>query len=81
MLNLLDKKILFYLLETFHLKHFILYPRDLKNPICLIYQDLQAFFTGQRSAVSDVSGNRCESDSISMGPEFNPGPVPYFHGD
>ena len=46
MLNLLDKKILFYLLETFYLKHFILYPRDLKNPICLIFQDLQAFLPG-----------------------------------
>ena len=38
-------------------------------------------FTGQCSAVSNMSGNRWESDCISMGPEFNPGPVPYFRGD
>ena len=36
---------------------------------------------GPRSAVSNVSGNRCESDCISRGREFDPGPVPYFRGD
>ena len=37
--------------------------------------------TGPRSAVGNVSGNRCESDCRSRGREFNPGPVPYFRGD
>ena len=37
--------------------------------------------TGPRSAVGNVSGNRCESDCRSMGCEFDPGPVPYFRGD
>ena len=39
------------------------------------------FFTGPRSAVGNVSGNRCESDCRSRGREFDPGPVPYFRGD
>ena len=34
--------------------------------------------TGPRSAVSKVSGYRCESDCRSRGWEFDPGPVPYF---
>ena len=38
-------------------------------------------FTGPRSAVGNVSGNRCESDCRSRGGEFDPGPVPYFRGD
>ena len=37
--------------------------------------------TGPRSAVGNMSGNRCESDSRSRGHEFDPGPVPYFRGD
>ena len=37
--------------------------------------------TGLRSAVGNVSGNRCESDCRSKGREFDPGPVPYFRGD
>ena len=37
--------------------------------------------TGPCSAVSKVSGNRCESDCRSRGREFNPGPVTYFRGD
>ena len=37
--------------------------------------------TGPRSAVCNVSGNRCESDCTSRGQEFDLGPVPYFHGD
>ena len=36
--------------------------------------------TRPRSAVSNVSGNRCESDCKSRGREFDPGPVPYFSG-
>ena len=38
-------------------------------------------FTGPGSAVGNMSGNRCESDCRSRGSEFDPGPVPYFHGD
>ena len=34
--------------------------------------------TGPHSAVGNLSGNRCESDCRSRGPEFDPGPVPYF---
>ena len=37
--------------------------------------------SGPRSAVRNVSGYRCVSDCISRGREFDPGPVPYFHGD
>ena len=38
-------------------------------------------YTGPRSTVGNVSGNRCESDCRSRGREFDPGPVPYFRGD
>ena len=37
--------------------------------------------TGQRSAVRDVSGYRCVSDSRYRDPEFDPGLVQYFRGD
>ena len=37
--------------------------------------------TGPRSTVGNVSGNRCESDRRSRGPEFYLGLVPYFRGD
>ena len=37
--------------------------------------------TGPRSAVSKVSGYRCETDCRSRGHEFDPRPVPYFRGD
>ena len=40
--------------------------------------DLQA---GLRSSVGNVSGFRCVSDCRSRGREFDPGSVPYFHGD
>ena len=39
------------------------------------------FVTGLRSAVGNVSGNRCESDCRSRGREFDPGPVPYLEFD
>ena len=39
------------------------------------------FFTGPRSAVGNLSGNRCKSDCRSRGREFDPGPVLYFRGD
>ena len=44
-------------------------------------QLLPQLLTGPRSAVGNVSGNRCESDCRSRGREFDPGPVPYFRGD
>ena len=37
--------------------------------------------TGPRSAVSNVSGNRCQSDCRSRGHEFDPNLVLYFRGD
>ena len=37
--------------------------------------------TGPRSEFGNLSGYRCESDFCSSGPEFDPGPVLYFHGD
>ena len=36
---------------------------------------------GPPSAVGNVSGYRCLSDCRSRGRAFDPGPVPYFHGD
>ena len=42
---------------------------------------LRPTWTGPRSAVGNVSGNRCKSDCRSGGWEFDPGPVPYFPGD
>ena len=42
---------------------------------------LFSFFIGSRSAVGNVSGNRCESDCRSRGHECDPGPAPYFRGD
>ena len=47
----------------------------------VVYADALAFFTRPRSAVRNVSGNRCESACGSRGREFDPGPVPYFRGD
>ena len=38
-------------------------------------------FAGPHSAVGNVSGYRCVSDCRSRGRKFDPGPVPYFHGD
>ena len=47
----------------------------------LMTRPLNLKVTGPRSAVGNVSGNRCESDCRSRGREFDPGPVPYFLGD
>ena len=41
----------------------------------------QYLSTWQRSAVGNMSGNRCESDCRSRDLEFDPGLVPYFRGD
>ena len=38
-------------------------------------------WTGQRSAVGNVSCNRCESDCRSRGRELDHGPVQYFRWD
>ena len=42
---------------------------------------VQRVNTGPRSAVGNVSGYRFVSDCRSRGREFDPGLVPYFHGD
>ena len=47
----------------------------------LIVMNLILGLTGPRSAVGNVSGNRCQSDCRSRGCEFDPGLVPYFRGD
>ena len=39
------------------------------------------FATIKLVAVGNMSGNRCESDCRSRGRKFDPGSVPYFHGD
>ena len=39
------------------------------------------FVAGPCSVVGNVSGYRCVSDCRSRGCKFDPGPVPYFHGD
>ena len=54
----------------------LLSPTSLINPI-----EHEHSCTVPRSAVGNVSGNRCESDCKSRGREFDPGPVPYFRGD
>ena len=47
----------------------------------IYHMPVESLSTGLRSAVGNVSGNRCKSDCKSRGPEFDPGPVPYFRGD
>ena len=42
---------------------------------------LNHLLTGSCTAVSNMSGYRCESDCRSRGLEFDAGLVPYFHGD
>ena len=39
------------------------------------------FSFGACSTVSNMYGNRCDSDCRSRGPEFDPGSDPYFRGD
>ena len=48
--------------------------------VCNVFVSFDSL-TGPRSAVGNVSGNRCESDCRSRGREFDPGPVPYFRVD
>ena len=47
----------------------------------ILFFNFKPSIIGPRSAVGNVSGNRCESDCRSRGREFDPGPVPYFRGD
>ena len=69
---------------------------NLPNRLCILFSvlDIKLSFlmllnsllsidcsTRPRSAVGNVSGNRCEFDCRSRGSEFDPGPVPYFSGD
>ena len=56
------------------------------HPFCVEERSRRGYgetvsMTGPRSAVGNVSSYRCVSDCRSRGSEFNPGPVPYFHGD
>ena len=59
--------------------HGWLYASSWQALFCGTSHDLPRF--NPRSAVGNVSGNRCESDCRSRGREFDPGPVPYFCGD
>ena len=54
---------------------------DLLSLLILGPKSTEGEVNGLRSAVGNVSGNRCESDCRSRGREFDPGPVPYFCGD
>ena len=38
-------------------------------------------YTGPRSAVGNVLGNRCESDCKHRGRKLDPSPVPNFRGE
>ena len=46
-----------------------------------LYELIHLSSSRPRSAVGNVSDYRCVSDCRSRGREFDPGPVPYFHGD
>ena len=67
----------YLLLITYHLLLITYYLLLITYYLLLITYHI----TGPRSAVSNVSGNRCESDCRSRGHKFDPGPVPYFCGD
>ena len=50
--------------------------------LCVLFRlSIILLMTGPRSAVGNVSGNRCESACRSRGREFDPRLVPYFRGD
>ena len=51
------------------------------KPQLHIHDSHSGYIAGPRSAVGNVSGYRCVSDCRSRGRQFDPGPVPYFHGD
>ena len=51
------------------------------RPMQAIFMHIQKPYTRPHRAVGNVSGNRCESDCRSRGPEFDPWPVSRFHGD
>ena len=51
------------------------------SPLLLKYDISDPKYTRLRRVVSNVSGNRCESDCRSRDREFDPDPVPYFCED
>ena len=72
------KKIRLNIWQMIHMQYTALlgFLRQQQNLILLSVANLLL-----HSAVSNVSGYRCESDCRSRGHEFDPGPVPYFRGD
>ena len=62
-----------------HVKDFKL----MLKQVCIIrfYTNKKQRLTGLRTAVGNVFSNRWESDCRSRGHKFDPGPVPYFHGE
>ena len=65
-----------------HARHFVRLDLDPNCLQLLSAEDTRlSGQTGLRSAVSNVSGNRCEPDCRSRGRELDPSPVPYFRGD
>ena len=62
-------------------KHRLISTRVVHLLIYLFSSKYTVSWAGPRSAVGNVSGYRCVSDCRSRGREFDPGPVPYFHGD
>ena len=67
----------YLLLITYHLLLITYYLLLITYHLLLITYHI----TGPRSAVSNASGNRCESDCRFRGRKFDPGPVPYFRRD
>ena len=71
----------YLLLITYHLLLITYYLLLITYYLSLITYYLLLIISPGRVTVSNVSGNRCESDSRSRGRKFDPGPVPYFRGD
>ena len=74
---------LFLYSNLLHQDPFHLLKNNIPNIIIIILFVISFIWlhTGPRSAVGNVSGNRWDPNCRSRGREFNPGPVPYFHGD
>ena len=64
-------------------QHLIIYLQQVGTQMLdiIYHMALQQLCIGPRSTVGNVSGYRCLSDCNSRGREFDPSPVPYFHGD
>ena len=58
-----------------------LFPIEMIAKLEWTQSNAQQNITRPRSAVGNVSGNKCESDCRSRGRKFDPGAVPYFRGD